>query len=171
MTPKKTRRRPIDSSLLDNLDVLRYNILTGIHSPKNIQCRRRWSKLTNYQYIQECNKDQLVSFLCREIGWHCDYSCPALKCCKRHHEGFIDWLEQDREIHAYNVRNTNTGLVVSETSGTIRNMDFLQSCSAEELSRVLCWEIRPTCGTCIARNYCANKDGFIHWLMQDREMV
>ena len=127
--------------------------------------------MTNYQYIQKCSKEQLVDFLCREIGWHCTCSCKAQKYCKDYHRGFIDWLEQEREIYEYSVNKTGTGFTVLRVIGPMRNMDFLQSRSIEELSRVLCEEIRPMCGMCVARNYCANKDGFIHWLKQDREMA
>ena len=66
--------------------------------------------MTNLEFIQTCNKKQLAEFLCgimddidydvkQDLGIEldsCKY-CMAYKYCYRGHNGFLNWLSQERE--------------------------------------------------------------------------
>ena len=124
--------------------------------------------MTNYEYIQTCSEKEVIDFLCRGIGQDCHH-CIAQEYCGKGHNGFIDWLKMSRRVHiSYSVRENGGSFVVSEETGLIQNLDYLQSCSMEELAHTLCREMKQPCGMRITRNHCTKDDGFSHLLGQDK---
>lgn len=52
------------------------------------------------------------------------------------------------------------------------NLEFIQTCTKEELVRLLCNEIAPTyhCENCVASEHCyIEHNGFIDWLDEEHE--
>ena len=50
--------------------------------------------MTNLEYIQTCSKEELVHFLCAMLD--CSV-CVACEYCDTWHNGFIDWLEREKD--------------------------------------------------------------------------
>ena len=49
------------------------------------------------------------------------------------------------------------------------NLEYIQSCTKEELVGLLCTELKTHCFRCVAREYCYNgHTGFIDWLDEER---
>lgn len=49
------------------------------------------------------------------------------------------------------------------------NLEYIQSCTKEELVELLCVEFKTDCFRCVAREYCYfGHPGFIYWLDAER---
>jgi len=51
--------------------------------------------VTNKDYIQSCDKEELAKFLCHETQTLCS-RCVAQGYCYAGHVGFLDWLDKER---------------------------------------------------------------------------
>lgn len=50
------------------------------------------------------------------------------------------------------------------------NMEYIQSCTKEELVNLLCVELKTDCFRCVAEEYChSGRVGFTDWLDENRE--
>ena len=74
---------------------------------------------------------------------------------------------------AYVVGSNPTGAVYKKKGENIMtNLEFIQTCSKDELIRLLCNEIAPTyhCENCVASEHCYfEHNGFIDWLDEEHE--
>ena len=49
------------------------------------------------------------------------------------------------------------------------NLEYIQSCTKEELVKLLCAELKMNCFGCVAGEYCYHgHTGFIDWLDEER---
>ena len=49
------------------------------------------------------------------------------------------------------------------------NLEYIRTCTKEELVKLLCGELITHCSRCVAREYCYNgHTGFIDWLDEKR---
>lgn len=49
------------------------------------------------------------------------------------------------------------------------NLEYIQSCTKEELVSLLCVELKTDCSRCVAREYCYYRHtGFADWLDEKR---
>lgn len=49
------------------------------------------------------------------------------------------------------------------------NLEYIRTCTKEELAELLCVELDMYCSDCVAREYCYNgHTGFIDWLDEER---
>lgn len=48
------------------------------------------------------------------------------------------------------------------------NLEYIRTCTKEELAKLLCVELETDCSRCVAREYCYGHTGFADWLDEKR---